>query len=655
MTSKTVTINCQNGNSGYQLYVEANLTGKIKGNTREVSCKFQINPINSGGFYAYSENPVHTSLVAAGVSRSYNEWGELWPRNSWKTVNSWTGYITAGQTITVTGNLTLRSDYSSGYSYLPTAGSVSVNLTLAALQSSLGEIEDFVFDENENTAKSFSVPVTKYDENFYNILRIKNSNTLIAERNGFDGGNITLSEDELTTAYQSMKTVKSAVWTFLLETYASAEGSKIGENSATATASIADTDSSPVFSESAISACDTNLKTTALTGNDQKYIKGYSDVCITLSSHAVAKKGAEIISYTFAANGYADQNAEGSCTVPVSKTFEAAKASAYQVIATDSRGNSTEFSAQLELIDYKEPVLNELRVDRVSPPYTGTTANITLNANISSWERYGLATENAVESLKYRCKSSQGSEYTEYTVIEPEDITITDNGISSNVNIAGPFAISDEYIFEVVLTDKLSSSLKTAKLNSAQPTVDIDVEKRIIAVGKTIEGSTECSLELGTPLSPKYGGSGRSSLTQGHFLIGNGTNAVQTKDLDEVSTLLGLPDMQKKPVLLWENASPTSAFSNQSLDLENNQNYSFFLVELKSKAGKLYSHLSLMPNRVGYDEYLLALDRDSWFGYRHAAVTNTGLIFYNGGYVYLGELNESSNNNYGIPTNIWGV
>lgn len=148
------------------------------------------------------------------------------------------------------------------------------------------------------------------------------------------------------------------------------------------------------------------------------------------------------------------------------------------------------------------------------------------------------------------------------------------------------------------------------------------------------------------------GGTGAASFPSDSFLLGNGTSAFQAKTADEVVTLLGAV---KKPVLLWENASPTSAFSNQSLDLENNQNYSFFLVELKSKAGKLYSHLSLMPNRVGYDEYLLALDRDSWFGYRHVAVTNTGLVFYNGGYVYLGELNESSNNNYGIPTNIWGV
>ena len=177
-------------------------------------------------------------------------------------------------------------------------------------------------------------------------------------------------------------------------------------------------------------------------------------------------------------------------------------------------------------------------------------------------------------------------------------------------------------------------------------------EKKIMAsLEEKTEGLKELAFEQ-APLSVSKGGTGATSFPSDSFLLGNGTSAFQAKTADEVVTLLGAV---KKPVLLWENASPTSAFSNQSLDLENNQNYSFFLVELKSKAGKLYSHLSLMPNRVGYDEYLLALDRDSWFGYRHAAVTNTGLVFYNGGYVYLGELNESSNNNYGIPTNIWGV
>ncbi|MBR2781173.1 MAG: hypothetical protein IKD81_07180 [Eubacteriaceae bacterium] len=158
MAGNTVTVNCQNGQAGYRLNVEASLTGNTSGNAREVSCVFRILPTGYGGFYDYSERPVHTSLLVGGVQKSYNEWSELWPMDTWKTVNSWSGYVTAGQTVTVTGRLALRSDYQSGYPYLPASGSVSVSLTLDALQSRLGTVEDFVFDDAFCGGVPFSVP-----------------------------------------------------------------------------------------------------------------------------------------------------------------------------------------------------------------------------------------------------------------------------------------------------------------------------------------------------------------------------------------------------------------------------------------------------------------------------------------------------------------
>lgn len=61
---------------------------------------------------------------------------------------SWSGYIEAGQTITVKGRYNSNTD---NYGFLPASGNqdVLVNLELPALKSELGQISDFTFDEED--------------------------------------------------------------------------------------------------------------------------------------------------------------------------------------------------------------------------------------------------------------------------------------------------------------------------------------------------------------------------------------------------------------------------------------------------------------------------------------------------------------------------
>lgn len=62
------------------------------------------------------------------------------------------------------------------------------------------------------------------------------------------------------------------------------------------------------------------------------------------------------------------------------------------------------------------------------------------------------------------------------------------------------------------------------------------------------------------------GGTGRSTLTSGSYLVGNGTSAVTMKTKAQVIADLGITSGVEM-VMLWENASPNSAFGAQTLNL----------------------------------------------------------------------------------------
>ena len=531
MAGNTVTVNCQNGQAGYRLNVEASLTGNTSGNAREVSCVFRILPTGYGGFYDYSERPVHTSLLVGGVQKSYNEWSELWPMDTWKTVNSWSGYVTAGQTVTVTGRLTLRSDYQSGYPYLPASGSVSVSLTLDALQSRLGTVEDFVFDDAFCGGVPFSVPVTKYDQSMYDVLTISCGEEVIAVRNDYISGSVTLSSAEIAEAYGVMSTSNSALWSFGLKTYAFEGGALVGSSETTAQASISPEGSSPVFSPEQVSVEDTCTDTLAITGDPSKAIKGRSVLSVSLLSEAAAMKGATITSYTFSMQGSGTVHRNAPFALPA--VFSYPETSVLSVIATDSRGNSTAAAVPLEMTDYSLPSVSVFRLQRVSPAYTGTGAFMEFEGALSLWE--GLQLDNGISSLSYRCREARSAQFGAEAVPAYD---YSGGVFSFSGNIPGSFDVSSRYEFELTVTDRLGSVSVSTYLISAMPTVDLDVDRRIVSVGKTIEGSTQGSLELANPLSVRYGGTGASAFPSGYFVTGSGDAALSASSPSEAVQIL---------------------------------------------------------------------------------------------------------------------
>ena len=103
--------------------------------------------------------------------------------------------------------------------------------------------------------------------------------------------------------------------------------------------------------------------------------------------------------------------------------------------------------------------------------------------------------------------------------------------------------------------------------------------------------------------------------------------------------------------LLWENASPTSAFAAQTVSVDLT-NYSFVLVGVKSKSddnGKSYAIL-----KKG-DSSQLLLTATLKIYWRVTNVQNNGIDFYDGTYLNTYGSNTITDNNYMIPYRIYGI
>ncbi|MBR2781172.1 MAG: hypothetical protein IKD81_07175 [Eubacteriaceae bacterium] len=365
----------------------------------------------------------------------------------------------------------------------------------------------------------------------YDVLTISCGEEVIAVRNDYISGSVTLSSAEIAEAYGVMSTSNSALWSFGLKTYAFEGGALIGSSETTARASISQEGSAPEFSAEYVSVRDTCPDTLAITGDPQKAIKGHSVLSVEILSEAHARKGAQLSSYTFSMQGTETQHRTAPSSSPVVLTFP--DSSVLTVIVTDSRGNSTAVNVTVPMTDYMPPSVNIFRLQRVSPAYTGTEAFMEFEGALSLWE--GLQLDNGICSLSYRCREARSAQFGAEAVPAYD---YSGGVFSFSGNIPGSFDVSSRYEFELTVTDRLGSVSVSTYLISAMPTVDLDVDRRIVSVGKTIEGSAQGSLELASPLSVRYGGTGASAFPSGYFVTGSGDAALSASSPSEAVQIL---------------------------------------------------------------------------------------------------------------------
>ena len=186
---------------------------------------------------------------------------------------------------------------------------------------------------------------------------------------------------------------------------------------------------------------DTNATTIALTGNSSKLIGYISKPKVTLTT--TAKNSATIKTlfiHSFGSGLVAD-------TSPY--TFSTVYSSEFICRATDSRGYMTEKTYNAPYINYEPCHFTTTPIIKRTES-TSTTAKITLNGYCFK-ESFGAV--NNTLTVKYRYKTTTGN-YGSYVSVTPT--WNIDGTFTATANVSNLF-LSEQYIFEVIAQDKLTS------------------------------------------------------------------------------------------------------------------------------------------------------------------------------------------------------
>ena len=235
------------------------------------------------------------------------------------------------------------------------------------------------------------------------------------------------------------------------------------------------TNSNPTFSN--FTYKDINSKITALTGNNQKMVNGYSNIQATVSTanKAVAKNSATMKTYILAIGDKTSISANYSSTADVNLSINAINSSTLKLSATDSRGNSTTITktiAASNYLQYSKPVIKSIVAERGTG---GIGTEVTLTYSGTFWNSSFGSVTNALTSIKYyyRVAGSNAAWTTGTTTLSP---TISGNNFSQSIIVQGDLAGSGfdrdkNFEIKVIVTDELDSGENSYVFSSGTPLI----------------------------------------------------------------------------------------------------------------------------------------------------------------------------------------
>ena len=178
----------------------------------------------------------------------------------------------------------------------------------------------------------------------------------------------------------------------------------------------------PVISASAV---DTNSTTIALTGDNTRYIRYYSNVKVSMT--ATAQKSSTIASTSGAG------------------TFNNVEKGSWALTATDSRGNSSNYTASGTLVSYVRLTCNSGN----STPDTSGNMTVTCSGNYFNGS-FGAVANTLTVQYRYKVQGGSYGSWTNMTV------TKSGNTYDATASISG-LSYQQTYVFQTRATDKLAT------------------------------------------------------------------------------------------------------------------------------------------------------------------------------------------------------
>lgn len=371
------------------------------------------------------------------------------------------------------------------------------------------------------------------------------------------------------------------------------------------------TNSNPTFSN--FTYKDTNGTITALTGNNQILVKGYSNVqgIISTSNKAIARNSATMKKYKMLI-GSKSATANYSSSANVNISLNNVDTNVIDMYAIDSRGNSTKVSKTVTIKNYFNVSIKTVTAIRTNNVGSG----VTLKFEGTFWNDSFGSVKNSIKTCKYQYKETSSSKY-----IDGETTltyTISSNKITGSLIVKGDlgasgFDVSKSYNIKVILADQLSSTSFAIILGSGNPALAI--YKNNVAIGQKydtsegsklqVNGKSKYNDELNLKKSSGdtyYHAKRTDTDTEVYFGVGSGgvNHGIYSKKLDKWilhsdGTYVYINEINTNklvPVLLYDNSSGTTGTVTLSETAENFSYLEIFYCDNNSnqyQSKKIYS------------------------------------------------------------------
>ena len=248
-----------------------------------------------------------------------------------------------------------------------------------------------------------------------------------------------------TTFYGQIPNSKSGTGTITCDTY---NGSTlIGSKSTSFTATVSESASKPTLSPT---VSDSNTTTTALTGNNSKFIKYYSNASV--ATGAKARNSATLKSQKITCGAKSLTSASG--------TINAVESGSFTFSATDSRGYTTTQTVNKTLIEYIKLTCSL----NAGAPTTAGVATLKISGNY--WDGSFGKVANTL-TVQYRYKT-QGGSYGSWTTVSA---TKSNNTYNATATISG-LNYQTTYVFQARAVDKLATISTDEQARRTTPIFD---------------------------------------------------------------------------------------------------------------------------------------------------------------------------------------
>ena len=314
---------------------------------------------------------------------------------------------------------------------------------------------------------NFNVTYTSYISTYTYKLRLSIPYVIALETYEYASNTtFTLSNETIEYLYTYTTNSNTVRLGAVIETWDG--NTKLGESTELINVCVI-SNANPIFTNFTFE--DTNSTTTALTGNNQKIIQGYSNVKATIPTEfiAEAQKGATMVKYSFTCSD--DQkDIIYSASESTNNTINNVKSGVFNVYAIDSRNNSTLVTKNAnQTISYTPITKGTATTTRQNGVLEQTT--LSLNGTVDL-VNFGQVT-NSIQEAKFRYKITDSSTWSNYRNIT---LTVDNNGnYSYNGLIQGDtnngFDTGHSYNIEIVVSDNLSTVTFTANLGSGIPNI----------------------------------------------------------------------------------------------------------------------------------------------------------------------------------------